>query len=78
MPQYLRQVFGDGKRIRIGFFLHTVFPSSDFFRILPVRKDLLESLLHCDLIGFHNQDYTQHFLDCCTKILCVFATTVIL
>jgi len=46
-----------------------VFPASDFFRILPMRKDILKGLLNCDVVGFHNLDYTTHFLDCCRKIL---------
>ncbi|KAH8585947.1 glycosyl transferase, partial [Bisporella sp. PMI_857] len=49
--------------------LHTVFPASDFFRILPVRKDILKFLLNCDLAGFHNPDYAEHFLQCCRKIM---------
>jgi trehalose 6-phosphate synthase len=55
----------------IGFFLHTVFPASDFFRILHVRKDILRGLLNCDLVGFHNPDYSEHFLQCCRKIMYV-------
>lgn len=37
--------------IRIGFFLHTPFPSSEIYRILPVRREILLGVLQCDLIG---------------------------
>lgn len=70
LPSFLRQALKDCKvEVKIGFFLHTVFPSSDFLRILPVRKDILAGLLHCDLVGFHNPDYTEHFLQSCQKIM---------
>ena len=70
LPSFLRQALSECKKeVRIGFFLHTVFPASDFLRILPVRKDILAGLLHCDLIGFHNPDYTEHFLQSCRKIM---------
>jgi len=73
LPSYLRRALDESskKQVKIGFFLHTVFPSSDFLRILPVRKDLFAGLLHCDLVGFHNPDYTEHFLQSCKKIMYV-------
>ncbi|SPO20100.1 probable TPS1 - alpha,alpha-trehalose-phosphate synthase, 56 KD subunit [Ustilago trichophora] len=55
--------------IKIGFFLHTPFPSSEIYRILPVRREILLGILHCDLIGFHTYDYARHFLSSCTRIL---------
>jgi trehalose-6-phosphate synthase len=72
LPSFLRQALSERHmNVQIGFFLHTVFPASDFFRILPVRKDILAGLLNCDLVGFHNPDYTEHFLQCCRKIMYV-------
>ncbi|ORZ31987.1 glycosyltransferase family 20-domain-containing protein [Catenaria anguillulae PL171] len=56
-------------QVKIGFFLHTPFPSSEIFRILPVRREILLGLLPCDLIGFHTFDYARHFLSSCTRIL---------
>ena len=38
--------------VRIGFFLHTPFPSSEIYRILPVRREILLGVLQCDLIGY--------------------------
>jgi trehalose 6-phosphate synthase len=55
--------------IKIGFFLHTPFPSSEIYRILPVRREILLGILHSDLIGFHTYDYARHFLSSCTRIL---------
>ncbi|KAG5651723.1 hypothetical protein H0H81_007693 [Sphagnurus paluster] len=55
--------------IKIGFFLHTPFPSSEIYRILPVRREILLGVLSCDLIGFHTYDYARHFLSSCTRIL---------
>lgn len=57
------------KNVKIGFFLHTPFPSSELFRILPVREQILNGVLHCDLIGFHTPDYARHFLNSCARVL---------
>jgi len=56
-------------QIKIGFFLHTPFPSSEVYRILPVRREILLGILYCDLIGFHTYDYVRHFLSSCARIL---------
>jgi trehalose-6-phosphate synthase len=69
LPSLLREKLADIASIRIGFFLHTPFPSSEVYRILPVRKQVLTSVLSCDLIGFHTYDYARHFLSSCTRIL---------
>ncbi|WFD05185.1 hypothetical protein MVES1_000511 [Malassezia vespertilionis] len=55
--------------IKIGFFLHTPFPSSEVYRILPVRREILLGVLFCDLIGFQTYDYVRHFLSSCMRIL---------
>ncbi|KAL4808268.1 glycosyl transferase, partial [Aspergillus unguis] len=70
LPEMLREEIGSTKKnVKIGFFLHTPFPSSEIYRILPVRNELLLGLLHCDLIGFHTYDYTRHFLSACSRLL---------
>lgn len=58
VPSFLRK---RNKRFKIGFFLHTPFPSSEIFRQLPVRQEILEGLLSSDLIGFHDHSYLRHF-----------------
>ncbi|TPX37644.1 alpha,alpha-trehalose-phosphate synthase (UDP-forming) [Synchytrium microbalum] len=69
VPQLLRQLISSKKGVKIGFFLHTPFPSSEVYRILPVRKQVLLGVLSSDLIGFHTYDYARHFLSSCTRIL---------
>ncbi|MCJ1338535.1 Trehalose-6-P synthase/phosphatase complex synthase subunit [Bachmanniomyces sp. S44760] len=70
LPAMLREEIGTSKsNIKIGFFLHTPFPSSEIYRILPVRNEILLGVLHCDLIGFHTYDYARHFLSSCSRIL---------
>jgi trehalose 6-phosphate synthase/phosphatase len=54
---------------RIGFFLHVPFPSSEVFRILPWREDLLHGLLGADLVGFHTFSYARHFTTCLLRLL---------
>lgn len=72
LPEMLREEIGNSKKnVKIGFFLHTPFPSSEIYRILPVREALLLGVLHCDLIGFHTYDYARHFLSSCSRILYV-------
>jgi len=48
----------------LAFFLHVPFPPYDIFRLLPWDRELLRSLLACDLIAFHVRGYAQNFLDC--------------
>lgn len=58
VPKILRKL---RPQLRTGFFLHVPFPSSEVFRQLPVREEILDSLLHADLVGFHDYSYLQHF-----------------
>ncbi|POR35508.1 Putative alpha,alpha-trehalose-phosphate synthase [UDP-forming] [Tolypocladium paradoxum] len=59
---------------KIGFFLHVPFPSSEVFRCLAVRKELLEGMLGANLLGFQIHEYTRHFLQTCSRLLTVEAT----
>jgi trehalose 6-phosphate synthase len=78
LPAMLREEIEDKetkpKNVKLGFFLHTPFPSSEIYRILPVRDEILEGILHCDLIGFHTYDYARHFLSSCARILSLSTT----
>jgi trehalose 6-phosphate synthase len=75
LPEMLREEIGNSRHnVKIGFFLHTPFPSSEIYRILPVRNELLLGVLHCDLIGFHTYDYTRHFLSSCSRLLGLMTT----
>lgn len=53
----------------IGLFLHTPFPSSEVFRCLPKRTELLEGTLGASLIGFQTYSYARHYISCCTRVL---------
>lgn len=66
LPTFLRKRFN---RVKLGFFLHSPFPSSEIYRTLPVRDEILRGLLNSDLIGFHTFDYARHFLSCCSRML---------
>jgi trehalose 6-phosphate synthase/phosphatase len=66
LPTFLRKRFN---RVKLGFFLHSPFPSSEIYKTLPVREELLRSLLNADLVGFHTFDYARHFLSCCSRML---------
>lgn len=66
LPTFLRKRFN---RVKLGFFLHSPFPSSEIYKTLPVREELLRAMLNADLIGFHTFDYARHFLSCCSRML---------
>ncbi|CAA7410212.1 unnamed protein product [Spirodela intermedia] len=56
-------------KMKVGWFLHTPFPSSEIYRTLPSRSELLRSVLAADVVGFHTYDYARHFVSACTRIL---------
>jgi len=66
LPGILREKLPDAT---IGFFLHIPFPSSEIFRTLPWRKEILSGILGSDLIGFHTYDYAQNFLNAVNRLL---------
>lgn len=69
LPVMLRERIAHTKHVRIGFFLHTSFPCTDVLQTLPVHESLIKSLLQCDLVGFHTDDYKRHFLCYCREVL---------
>ncbi|MEM9906146.1 MAG: glucosylglycerol-phosphate synthase [Cyanobacteria bacterium P01_D01_bin.44] len=58
-PYYIRQKMPD---VKIAFFHHTPFPAADVFNILHWREAIIDSLLCCDLCGFHIPRYVQNFV----------------
>jgi trehalose 6-phosphate synthase/phosphatase len=56
-------------RLSIGFFLHTPFPSSEVYRLLPGREQLLRGVLGADYVSFQIGDYARHFRSSCLRIL---------
>lgn len=53
----------------IGIFLHSPFPSSEVFRCLPRRKEILDGILGAQLIGFQTYSHARHFISACTRVL---------
>jgi trehalose 6-phosphate synthase/phosphatase len=70
-PKMVRDKLPDAK---IGFFMHVSFPSSEVFRCLAARSQLLEGVLAADCIGFQIPEYARHFLQTCNRILAVDTT----
>ncbi len=55
--------------LSIGFFLHIPFPSSEIYRLLPAREQLLRGVLGADYVSFQVGDYARHFRSSCLRIL---------
>lgn len=55
--------------LKVGFFLHTPFPSYEVFRCHPRREALIRGLLGADLIGFHTFGYLRHFRSSVLRLL---------
>jgi len=72
VPEILRKIRTD---LKIGFFLHTPFPSYEIFRCHPRREELLKGLLGADLIGFHTFGYLRHFRSTILRILGIESAT---
>lgn len=66
LPKMLREEIPDAT---IGFFLHIPFPSSEVFRLLPSRGEIIEGILGADLIGFHTHDYVHHFTETVRRLV---------
>ncbi len=69
LPGYLRDLVGD--RVVIQPFLHIPWPGPDAWRMLPLalRRELLESMLKADRIGFQTERDTRRFLQTCADSL---------
>ncbi|QMU56346.1 MAG: bifunctional alpha,alpha-trehalose-phosphate synthase (UDP-forming)/trehalose-phosphatase [Candidatus Mycalebacterium zealandia] len=65
LPLLIRKHLPDAE---IGFFLHTPFPASDVFRLIPGCSEILDGLLGADLIGFHTFDYVRNFAETVRRV----------
>jgi trehalose 6-phosphate synthase/phosphatase len=65
VPAYLRRHL---TQERLAFFLHIPFPPFEVFRLFPWAREVLRSLLACDLVGFHIDSYARSFLDCVEQL----------
>ncbi|KAK9460724.1 glycosyltransferase family 20-domain-containing protein [Lipomyces oligophaga] len=66
LPQLLRQRL---PKAYIGLFLHAPFPSSEYFRYLTKRRQLLEGMLGANMVSLQSQSYARHFISSCTRVL---------
>ncbi|CUM63070.1 uncharacterized protein PRCAT00000635001 [Priceomyces carsonii] len=66
LPQLLRMEFPDAY---IGLYMHVPFPSSEYFRCLSKRSQLLDGMLGADKIAFQSHSFQRHFLSCCSRLL---------
>ena len=55
--------------LKVGFFLHTPFPSFETFRCHPKRRELVAGMLGADLVGFHTFGYMRHFRSTVLRLL---------
>lgn len=66
VPFFIRQQRPSAQML---FFWHIPFPPADLFKTLPWRRPLLESLLACDIVGFHIPGYAHNFTETVADIL---------
>lgn len=59
VPKYLEKQ----KDTMLGMFFHIPWPTWEIFRILPQKKDILESFLKCDLLAFHRGYHVRNFFE---------------
>ena len=62
--RYIREKVPDAL---IHHFTHSPWCQSDYFQFLPtrMRRELLQGILSCDVVGFHTPRYAANFLQCC-------------
>eukprot|EP00941_MAST-03F_sp_MAST-3F-sp1_P000224 g224.t1 len=53
----------------IGFSFHVPFPTSELFRVLSRRLELLKGILNADVVSFNNFRSATHFLRACERLL---------
>jgi len=65
VPKLLRLLVPD---IYVGLFVHTPWPSSEVFRCLPRRKEILDGMLGANLVCFQTYSYSRHFTSSCVRV----------
>ncbi|HVK81877.1 MAG TPA: trehalose-6-phosphate synthase, partial [Verrucomicrobiae bacterium] len=56
-----RELRARGVRNAIGFFLHIPWPARELMVTLPRHRQLVESMFHYDVIGFHTEEWKNAF-----------------
>ena len=64
-----QQLRAQGFNNRIGFFLHIPWPPPSLLMSLPDHRELVESLLDYDVVGFQSDEWRQAFMDYVTAHL---------
>jgi len=59
LPRLIKQARPD---VTVAHFWHTPWPTTEVFRIVPWKRELLEGLLGSDLLGFHVRLHCDSFL----------------
>ncbi|ODO11583.1 trehalose-phosphatase [Cryptococcus amylolentus CBS 6273] len=72
-PKMIREALGQHfhgqpTEIMIGMFMHTPWPSSEIFRCLPKRKEILDGMLGANLVSFQTYSYSRHFVSTCIRV----------
>ncbi|KAJ7193542.1 trehalose 6-phosphate phosphatase [Mycena pura] len=65
VPKLVRELVPDAV---LGLFVHTPFPSSEVFRCLPRRKEILDGMVGADLVCFQTYSYSRHFISTCIRV----------
>ncbi|KAG2008808.1 trehalose-6-phosphate phosphatase, variant 3 [Coprinopsis cinerea AmutBmut pab1-1] len=65
LPKLIRESIPD---VVLGLFMHTPFPSSEVFRCLPRRKEILDGMLGANLVCFQTYSYSRHFISTCIRV----------
>ncbi|KAF8727565.1 hypothetical protein AX14_007273 [Amanita brunnescens Koide BX004] len=65
LPRLIRESLPDAV---VGLFVHTPFPSSEVFRCLPRRREILDGMLGANLVCFQTYSYTRHFTSTCIRV----------
>lgn len=72
-PKLIKQSRPD---VTVALFLHTTFPPPDVFGVIPWRRELLDGLLHLDLMGFHIPSYALNFANTVERFMGATPTAV--
>ena len=56
-----RELRARGVKNAIGFFLHIPWPARELILTLPRHRQLVESLFHYDVVGFHTEEWKNAF-----------------
>lgn len=66
LPKIIKEKRPDAK---IAIFWHIPWPHPEVFSICPYRREILDGMLGCDIMGFHIQNHCNNFLDTVNKML---------